>query len=343
MTSILFKKFENRKFITSSIVIFLISILYSLLHGSGFYGYGIDYHSGYSYGFEWLKPSAESNFLDYVGFRVATLEINEFHLGVYVVTFVITLATGLFIRELLKFKQNYSLVFFLLVFLIAIHTWPVIMSTSNAMRQGLTMSFLFLVFAYSFRKNLNYILLFSFLAIVMHNSGIFFVTIFIFANILNKLLKNYSNKNKAIINFSIGMLSLVAIYYAVNIILLSDNHQASRIISGDFRWAFIIIAISYVILSFYFSNILTNPFNLSLYYFSFISLPVVMNGLNWQYERLGMMMLIPYIFSFGSLLNSRSYKFYLVTSFSLLLLLTIYTDKYSVGLLSEFEIYLRSL
>ena len=216
------------------------------------------------------------------------------------------------------------------------------MSTSNAMRQGLTMSFLFFVFAYSFRKNYNYMLLFCLLAIIMHNSGIFFVTIFIFASILNKILENYSNNKKTIVNFSIGLLSVISVYYLVNIFVLPENHQPTRIIAGDFRWAFIIIAIFYILSSFYFTNILTSQFNLSLYYFSFISLAIVMNGLNWQYERLGMIMLIPYIFSFGSFLNSRSYKIYLFSSFSLLLLLTIYTNKYSV-LLSNFEFYLRSL
>ena len=34
-----------------------------------------------------------------------------------------------------------------------------------------------------------------------------------------------------------------------------------------------------------------------MYYFSFISLAFLLNGLNWQYERLGMMMLSPMLVS----------------------------------------------
>ena len=57
-----------------------------------------------------------------------------------------------------------------------------------------------------------------------------------------------------------------------------------------------------------------------------------MHGLNWQYERFGMVVLIPYILSFGFILNKRSYKIYLILSFFLLYLLTIFTGMYSIGL-----------
>ena len=85
-----------------------------------------------------------------------------------------------------------------------------------------------------------------------------------------------------------------------------------RIINGDFRIPFILIAITYVTFSFFYKRLTNNITNLSLYYFSFISPMFLMSGLNWEYERLGMMMLIPYIFSFGGLLDRSSNKFYLV-------------------------------
>ena len=332
------KKLKSKKFIISSVIIFFISIIYSILHGSGFYGYGTDYHWGYSNGFEFFRPSASASVFDYMGFWISTIIINEIHIGVYIVTFIVTLSTGLFIRDQIKFKQSYSLIFFLLLFLIIIHTWPIIMSTSNAMRQGMSMSFIFLVFTSSFHKNYFYIILFSFLAIFMHKSGIFFITIFVIAFTLNKLLKNFSNKNKVIINLFIGISSLLTFNYVLNNFI---NQQPSRVIAGDFRLAFIIMSISYIIISFYFKDFLTNSFNLSLYYFSFLSLPVVMNGLNWEYERLGMMMLIPYIFSFGSLINTRSYKFYLFSSFILLLVLTFHKGIYDYGLLNTTEFFLK--
>ena len=61
-----------------------------------------------------------------------------------------------------------------------------------------------------------------------------------------------------------------------------------------------------------------------------------MNGLNWQYERLGMMMIIPYILSFGSLFSKSSYNTYLILTFLLLLFLTIYAGMYTNGLSYEY-------
>ncbi len=331
-------KRKSNKFFISSVIIFFISIIYSLLHGSGFYGYGTDYHWGYSNGFEFFRPSASASPFDYMGFWISTIIINEIHIGVYIVTFIVTLSTGLFIRDQLKFKQSYSSIFFLILFFVVIHTWPIIMSTSNAMRQAMAMSFIFLVFTCSFHKSYFYILIFSFLAIFMHKSGIFFITIFIIAFIMNKLFQNFSNKNKVIINFLIGISSLITLSYVLNIFI---NYQPSRVIAGDFRLAFIIIAISFIMISFYFKDFLNNSFNLSLYYFSFLSLSFVMNGLNWEYERLGMIMLIPYIFSFGSLLNTRSYKFYLLSSFMLLLILTFHKGIYGYGLLNATEFFFK--
>jgi hypothetical protein len=325
------EKLENKKYIaSSSIIIFFISIIFALLIGSGLYGYGIDYYSGYSKGFEFNKLNA--TFFNYLGYKVATLTINGFHIGVYIVTFILSLSTGFLIRECIKFKQSYSLIFFLLTFLIAIHTWPIIMSTSNAMRQGLTMSFIFLALISSFRKNYYWMLFLCFVAIFMHGTGPLLAIIIVFSTILNKLLTIFSHKSKVIINFLIGTFLSIITYYFVNTFFLPNDHQPSRIIAGDFRWHFVFIGFIYVILSFFYRSILANSFTLSLYFYSFISFSFLMNGLNWEYERLGMMMLIPYIFSFGIILNRVSYKIYLILFFLLLLLLTIYQDMYTVGL-----------
>ena len=99
-----------------------------------------------------------------------------------------------------------------------------------------------------------------------------------------------------------------------------------------FRGAFVCIGFIYTFFSFFFRSLSANSFNLSLYYFNFASLAFLISELNWQYERLGMMMLIPYILSFGVFLNKFSYKIYLILTFTLLFFLTIYTGMYSVGL-----------
>tara|TARA_B100000989_G_scaffold297916_1_gene285244 strand:+ start:14997 stop:15989 length:993 start_codon:yes stop_codon:yes gene_type:complete len=310
----------------SIIILLMIAFTYSLFVGSGFYGFGNDYYGAYVKGFKWNSPRA--GLFDYLGYKISTFRIGGLYFGVYLVTFIISTCTGFLIREHFKFKGIKSLILFLIIFLIAIHTWPVVMSTSNAMRQGLAMSFIFLVLIFSSRKNYYWMISFSIIAALMHKSGPLIISIILFATILNEILNSFPKKRKIIINFFIGIFLLCLSYFILNVFILPDQ-EPTRIINGDFRAAFVLISLIYVTLSFFYRKILDNSFNLSLYYFSFISLAPLMIGLNWEYERLGMTMLIPYILSFGILLNKSSYKIYLILTFFLLFLLTIYTGMYT--------------
>ena len=199
------------------------------------------------------------------------------------------------------------------------------MSTSNAMRQGLCMSFVFIALS-SFQKSNLWMIIFVLLATFVHKSGPLFALIILLAFCLQNILKHKSYNSKVVIHFCLGVF-LAIISYAF-IFKNFGVEQGSKIINGDFRIPFILIAITYVTFSFFYKRLINNTTNLSLYYFSFISPMFLMSGLNWEYERLGMMMLIPYIFSFGGLLDRPSYKFYLVATFLALLLLTIYMGMY---------------
>ena len=327
------EKLNNKRFyITySAISIFLVSIFFALLVGNGVYGYGIDYYIAYSKGFEWNSPNA--NLLNYLGFKIATLKFNTFYLGVYLTSFILSVSTGFLIRENMKSKQKSSFYLtFLLIFIISIHTWPIIMSTSNAMRQGLTMSFFFLTIVATSNKNYFWVICFSFLAIFMHTSGLIVIIPVLFSIILLALFKFFSinKQSMVIINFFIGLSLLIISYLFISIV--KGNDMPSRVISGDFRLPFFLISVGYIFLSFFYKILISNSFNLSLYYYSFVSTAFLMSGLNWQYERLGMMMIIPYILSFGSIVNLRTHSFFLLLSFGLLFLLTIYTGMYSLGL-----------
>lgn len=308
----------------SSILIIIFSFLFGLIVGSGFYGYGNDYYSSYyEANLDW------GGLFDRLGYILATLTINNVHIGVHTVTFILSLSAGFLIREHVKFKESYSLIFFIFLYLVAIHTWPIIMSTSNAMRQGLTMSFIFLALVAGSRKNVWFFLIFTLLSVLTHNSGLLLAAIIVFSYIVNNFLQNYSDNSKVILNFLIGSFLLIAAYSFLKIAGLVELNKPTKIIGGDFRGAFIMIGSLYISCAFFFKSILANTFNLSLYYFSFIAPALLLNGLNWEYERLGMMMLIPYILSFGILLNRPSYKLYLIITFILLLLLTIATGMYA--------------
>ena len=308
----------------STLIIFMVSIIFALLVGSGFYGYGSDFYSAY-----YKSNLAWGGLFNRLGWGISTLTINGIHLGVQLVTLILSLSAGFLIREHIKFKNTYSIVFFLLLYITAIHTWPIIMSTSNAMRQGLAMSLIFLSFVAGARKNFFWMFFFSFLSIFMHGTGLILFMNIVFAYFINHFLSDYTHKSKALINFIIGTFLLVSAYFFLNIITLSGNIESSRIIGGDFRAAFVTIGIIYIALSFFNKSILSNTFNLTLYYFSFLAPTLLLNELNWQYERLGMMMIIPYILSFGIILNRSSYQIYAIFIFLALLFLTIYMGMYS--------------
>ena len=73
------KKIEIKRSVTfSSIIIFLVAIIFTIMVNSGIYGYGTDYYHAYTKGFEWNRPAAESSLFDYLGYRIATLTINGF-------------------------------------------------------------------------------------------------------------------------------------------------------------------------------------------------------------------------------------------------------------------------
>jgi hypothetical protein len=166
----------------------------------------------------------------------------------------------------------------------------------------------------------------------MHLSGLILAILIFLATIFDAIFRNFSHINKVIINLFIGILLFIVVHFSLNIFIKGDDFAPSRIIGKDFRGAFVFIGFIYIFFSFFLRSVLANSYNLSLYYFYFSSLAFLINGLNWQYERLGMMMLIPYILSFGLFLNKFSYKIYLILTFTLLFFLTIYTGMYSDGL-----------
>lgn len=175
-------EFKNLNINLSSIFLFIFSIFFSLIIGLGFYGFGRDYYSGY------FKHNLDyGGIFDRLGYILATFSINQIHLGVYIVTFILCFSVGILIRERLKFYKNYSAIFFISIFLIVIHTWPIIMSTSNAMRQGLSMSFIFLALASSSQNKYFRMLFFLIISVFMHKSGLFLSLIILFAYHMNAL------------------------------------------------------------------------------------------------------------------------------------------------------------
>lgn len=294
-----------------------VSLVYALAVWSGFYGFGNDYYAAYS-----KENLAWGGWTDRLGWVLSTMTVGRVHIGVFIVSFLTSLATAFLIRESLSRGRNKFFSLFFILLLVAIHTWPVIMSTSNAMRQGLAMSFIFLSLVFFARDRFFWMMFFLFLSAFSHKSGLMFLGLALAAHLCKKLIRRSFG-----LHFLIGLAAFSVAFFILPFYAVLE--EESRVISGDFRVPFLIISLSYIALSTYKKTFLRSGYHLVVYYFSFVFPVFFFRGLNWEFERLGMIMLFPYIFSFGDFLNKRSSVVYLPGTFLALLMLTISTGMYS--------------
>ena len=305
------------------ISIISITFIYSFVVGAGYYGFGIDYHTSY-----------HNNNLDWggwqnsLGYKISTFTIFNKHIGVHLVSALLAYSTGKLIEVFFKNKKIYSTSIFILIFVLVLHTWPIIMSTSNAMRQGITMSLVFLCFVNLLNQKFFLALIFVFLSVFTHRSGIFFLFIFINFWTLRLLLNRI--KITKLTNLFVFLYSLFLQFFVYCFLRnINDYNLESRIIGGDFRYPFLLISLIFILIyTSRFKNLIFNDLNLYTYLFSFLSIPILLIGLNWEYERLMMMMTIPYVLIFSSIFHKRYFCFLLVSLFGLLLGLTFYQGMY---------------
>lgn len=309
----------SKKFLS----VILITITFALLAGSGFYGYGNDYYAGY-----YLPNVLLGGWNDRLGFIISTLTIYEIHIGVHLVSGILAFSLGILLKNFFIYRKINSIYFFIFIYLLALHTWPIIMSTSNAMRQGISMSLIFISLFYFLEKENFKSFFFIFLSIFTHKSGLIFL--YIFFNILFlKLLINHFrfNNSKSFFYFSYGLFTFFLSFYLFKTFLAIEN--PSRIIAGDYRFQFLMINVLYIAFCTYkFKFLELNNINLFLFIFSFVAPSILLLGLNWQYERLNMMVTIPYILVISTLFSKGFSNFLLLSSFSLLLFLTYLNGMY---------------
>jgi hypothetical protein len=314
----------NNKLNASLSLILIITLIYSLMVGSGFYGFGNDYYTAYIYeNLNW------GGWQDRLGYRISTFTILGKNYGVYIVSSILAFCSGIFINLFLKKKKIYLTIFFIFIYILALHTWPIIMSTSNAMRQGITMSLVFLCFA----NLLNQKYLTAFILVTIssftHKSGIIYFYVFLSLWILRLVLNNVklTKNSQFFLIFFFGIFMLIFVFFFLTFFIPLETE--SRIIRGDFRYPFLLISLIFISCFIYKAkNLISNDLNLFMYLFSIVSIPFLLLGYNWQYERLMMMMTIPYLLILSTLF-AKKYSYYLLFySFSLLFLLTIHQNLY---------------
>lgn len=304
--------------------VLLVSLCFALLAGSGVYGFGVDYYTAYhKANIDW------GGYLDRLGWALSTMTIYGLHLGVYLVSFLLSLSVGLFLSKTTEtFCRKHSW-FFLLLHLIFIHTWPIIMSTSNAMRQGICMSFLFLALYFLLSRERFYFLVSIILVITSHKSGILFATLLFISNFYLGWIRafNCSLFCKKYISMILGVLLSIFVYFSLSI--LFDNFEESRIIKGDYRFLFLLINIVYIFIYKLYLFARFDQLDAFLFVCSFVMPVFLLFGFNWEYERLNMIILIPYMVSFSRIFVNRDKRYVLLISSLLLLLMTFLSGMYA--------------
>ena len=307
----------------------LISLLYGVLLNNGFYGYNTDFYKEYH---------KENLFLQYpifdrLGILIATLTVNKIHIGVGVTSFLLSFSTGLLLLTFFKKDGKNSLIYFFIIHLILIHSHPVIMSTSGAMRQGLMMSSLYFSLYFLAEKKYVYSFIFAFAMMFLHKGGLIFLCLYFSTLFLLVSLKQIKNFNILILTFSgilIFSLSSFGIY-------IKDLHTLNhRVIYGDFRFMWFTINFFYIFYFFFFykkkDNFFVNFIKIFLFLHAFLSPSLLFIGLNWQYERINMVIGIALILVISTIFNKLSSSIFILTATGLYLFLTIYQGMYSIGL-----------
>ena len=306
------------------ITIFLVSVLYSLFVGSGLYGFGSDYYTTYS---KFSNYSPKPLYKDWFGYKISTLNLYDFYIGIYLISFIICFSTGKLIYNFFKINKNSSLVFFIILFLIIIHTWPILKSSNTALRQGLAMSFLYLSICALNKNKIMKSIFFITTTLFSHTSGPFFFVIYILALFLKSSFKIPLLKKNKFLSLIIINIMTILFYFYLN--YSRDTSIPGKIYGADFSSVFFYINIVLILVSTRYLNFLFhNNFFLYSYIFLFFSMPIYLCDLYTQYERLNMMMVIMNIFVFSLVFKKNHNKFLWFVSFIFLLVVTYLTGMF---------------
>lgn len=319
-------------YVVSKFLIFFISTIYSILIGSGQIGFGIDYLVVYH------KSNVRSHIIfDYIGWFISTFQINNIHLGAYAVSFIISLSVGFISRTFFNIMKLNSLFFFTTTYLLILFSWPIINSSNNAMRQGLMMAFIYFSLIRLYEKKIYSSIFIFCIALFTHKSAIGYLFIFIYL-IFFFLMNGTEISRKSLIKSGVIILFISIIFLIISTKWDHDRFDNNVIIGINFIPFFLLINVIYI---FYFTilyNLLKNPINLYLYFFSFHCLALIPSGLFWQFERYNMSLILIFIFCFATNFKQSQKYIYLTAAFVLLLILTFLTGMYSEGV-GIFPIY----
>ena len=306
--------------------IIVISIIYGFIVKFGYIGFGIDYFYAYH-----KSNVIGSSIFNSVGWYLTTLNLFNTQLGIFLVPFLISLSTGYLLKYFFTIQNLNSRFFFIIILIFSLFSWPLVISSNNAMRQGLMMSFIFFSIVLIADKKFYFGIFFILIATFTHRSGIAFLfvtsSIYFYKTVFEKFFINRGS-NYLIFGFLIFTISLI-----INLLdqTYYGRYGSNTAIGIDFTYLNILINLLFIIYFTIYHKLLKNYLLLFLYFFSFSALAIFCAGLNWEYERYNMIMIAAYIYAFAICFEINSKYIYLLTSLFILFILTILTGMYDFG------------
>jgi hypothetical protein len=306
--------------------IIVISIIYGFIVKFGYIGFGIDYFYAYH-----KSNVIGSSIFNSVGWYLTTLNLFNTQLGIFLVPFLISLSTGYLLKYFFTIQNLNSRFFFIIILIFSLFSWPLVISSNNAMRQGLMMSFIFFSIVLIADKKFYFGIFFILIATFTHRSGIAFLfvtsSIYFYKTLFEKFFINRGS-NYLIFGFLIFTISLI-----INLLdqTYYGRYGSNTAIGIDFTYLNILINLLFIIYFTIYHKLLKNYLLLFLYFFSFSALAIFCAGLNWEYERYNMIMIAAYIYAFAICFEINSKYIYLLTSLFILFILTILTGMYDFG------------
>jgi hypothetical protein len=299
------------------ISIYLISFVYALSMNFGLYGFGKDFYGSYI-----ITNLSYGDFRDRLGWFFATLTIGQFHVGVFITSILVSSSSLSIIAFYTKyFTQKKVYIFsFILIGLITIHTWPILMSTSNAMRQGIMMSFLYFAIMNLEKSKFKVSLVFLVLMILSHKAGVFLLYEVFIAYLA---YRKSTGKIKYLI---FAALSGVLLYFLIEIFYTQTEN---KIIGKDFSKVFLLL--SFMVLPIVKPWRVNKRSFLECYIYLFlIHSPVLYVTLqSYQFERLWMVNLILVIVFMSSRFVRQQVSLVMALQMASLLFLTYVTGMFS--------------
>lgn len=288
------------------------------------YGYGHDYYSSYSFGTVLNGPIPES-----IGWFISTLTINNIYLGILIVSFLMAYSVGSLMQSHLCSRSNNHIsgVYFFVVWLMVVHTWPILMPSVNVLRQGVATAFLYLALVYLARNNFGFVYLYLLFLLFSHKVGLYPFSIIILVVVTSFIFKPRQGADKLYSHILVATTVAMIMYFMLPIVY--GVGDPDKIIGYNFTYLFLFIMMLYIVLIFFRRDLLLNKVALVLFYVSSTAPLLFIHGLNWQFERLGMIFLVPYILIFGLVFSKYSERVYLISAVSMLFSLTVFTGMYA--------------